>query len=401
LQKNLQQNNWEENQMKTSKFVKSLLAGAAAFAVSATISTSAWAEDIIIGAAVAESGWMNAFDGPSLSGFKVFMEQLNAKGGVDGKKFVLKIADTKTEQAGSKDAATQLINDGAQILLTSANFDFGSPGGNVAQAKGMLNFSLGAASPLYGPQGIGPQAYSSAPSTYLEGNAITQTLADLGKKKPFVLIDDTIDYSTQVGQGVKDRAAKLGIKLAGEATFKNGDTSIATQISQIESSGADSIAIATFLPGGAAALRQIRAAGINLPVATCLGMGGTDWVTGVPNMGEFYETAVSSIYGDDPDKAVRSFVEDFTKATGAAPATSQAIEGYNVGELIVAALKETKGSTAGVALSKALDGFKKFKMLGGEITYSETQHIKMDGPVTVLKYVDGKPSLHAVVNITN
>ena len=387
--------------MKRSTFIKSLLTGVAAVAVSATVSAAAWADDIIIGAAVAESGWMNAFDGPSLSGFKVFMEELNAKGGVDGRKFVLKVVDTKTEQAGAKDAATQLINDGAQILLTSANFDMGAPSGNVAQAQNMLNFSLGAASPLYGPQGIGAQAYSSAPSTYLEGNAIAQTLADLGKKKPFVLIDDTIDYSSQVGQGIKDQFAKLGITIAGEATFKNGDTSIATQISQIEASGADSIAIATFLPGGATALRQIRAAGINHTVTTCLGMGGTDWVAGVPNLGEFYQTAVASIYGDDPDPAVTSFAENFKKATGAAPMTSQAIEGYNVGELIVAALKETKGSTDGPSLSKALDGFKNFKMLGGEITYSETQHIKMDGPVTILKYDGDKVYFHKVVTIKN
>ena len=387
--------------MKTSAFVKTLLTTAAILAVGASLSTSALAEDIVIGAAVAQSGWMNAFDGPSLSGFKVFMDQLNAKGGVNGKKFVLKIVDTKTEQAGSKDAATQLINDGAQILLTSANFDFGAPGGNVAQAKGILNFSLGAASPLYGPQGIGPQAYTSAPSTYLEGNGIAQTLADLGKKKPFVLIDDTIDYSTQVGQGIMDQFKKLGITPVGQATFKNGDTSIATQISKMESSGADSIAIATFLPGGATALRQIRAAGLKQPVATCLGLGGTDWVSGVPNLGEFYETAVASIYGDDPDAGVKAFVADFTKATGAAPATSQAIEGYNVGELIVAALKETKGSTDGAALSKALDGFKHFKMLGGEITYSDTVHIKQDGPVTVLQYKDGKAGFYKIFDIKN
>jgi len=385
--------------MKRSTFVRSLLAGAAALAVGVSASATAWADDIVIGAAVAQSGWMTSFDGPSLSGFKVFMDQLNAKGGVDGKKIVLKIADTKTEQAGSKDAATQLINDGAQILLTSANFDMGSPAGNVAQAKNMLNFSLGAASPLYGPDGIGPQAYSSAPSTYLEGNGIAQTLADLGKKKPFVLIDDTIDYSTQVGQGIKDQLKKLGITPVGEATFKNGDTSIATQISQIEKSGADSIALATFLPGGATALRQIRAAGLNQTVATCLGMGGTDWVSGVPKLGEFYQTAVASIYGDDPDAGVRAFVEDFKKATGAAPVTSQAIEGYNVGELIVAALKETKGNTDGAALSKALDGFKNHKMLGGEITYSEKQHIKMDGPVTVLKYNGAEVAFYKVFNI--
>jgi branched-chain amino acid transport system substrate-binding protein len=359
------------------------------------------AADIVIGAAVAESGWMNSFDGPSLSGFKVFMDKLNAAGGVNGQKFVLKVVDTTTTQAGSKDAATQLINDGAQILLTSANFDMGSPAGNVAQAAGILNFSLGAASPLYGPDGIGALAYTSAPSTYLEGKAIAQTLVDLGSTKPFVLIDDTIDYGTQVAEGIKEQFAKLGITPVGIATFKNGDTSFATQISQIESSGADSIAIGTFLPGGATALRQIRAAGLNQRIATCLGMGGTDWVAGVPNLGEFYQSAVASIYGDDPDPEVRAFVDAFKAATGAAPATSQAIEGYNVGELIVEALKKTNGSTDGAALSAALDSLKNFKMLGGEITYSATQHIKADGPVTMLKYDGDKVSFFRVVNITN
>lgn len=388
--------------MKTSMTRRLLLTGAATLALSGAFAGAAFAaDDIIIGAAVAESGWMTAFDGPSLAGFKVFLDEVNANGGVDGHKLVLKIVDTTTTQPGAKDAATQLINDGAQILLTSANFDMGAPAGNVAQAQGMLNFSLGAASPLYGPDGIGPQAYSSAPSTYLEGNAIAQTLADLGSTKPFVLIDDTIDYSSQVGDGVKAQFAKLGITLAGEATFKNGDTSIATQISQIEASGADSIAIATFLPGGATALLQIRAAKLNQPIGAPLGMGGTDWVAGVGNLGEFYQTAVASVYGDDPDPEVQAFVEKFTAATGAPPATSQAIEGYNVGELIAAALLETGGSTEGATLSAALDKMTAFKMLGGEITYTEAVHIKASGPVTILKYDGDKVSYFKTVNIQN
>ncbi len=388
--------------MKTTLTRRMLLEGVATLALSGAFAAAAMAADeIVIGAAVAQSGWMTAFDGPSLAGFKVFLDEINAKGGVDGHKLVLKVVDTTTTQPGAKDAATQLINDGAQILLTSANFDMGAPAGNVAQAQGMLNFSLGAASPLYGPDGIGPQAYSSAPSTYLEGNAIAQTLADLGSKKPFVLIDDTIDYSTQVGDGVKAQFAKLGITLAGEATFKNGDTSIATQISQIEASGADSIAIATYLPGGATALLQIRAAKLAQLIGAPLGLGGTDWVVGVGNLGEFYETAVASIYGDDPDAAVKAFVENFTKATGAAPATSQAIEGYNVGELIAAALHETGGKTDGAALSAALDKMTAFKVLGGEITYTNKVHIKASGPVTVLKYDGDKVSYFKTVNIQN
>jgi branched-chain amino acid transport system substrate-binding protein len=351
--------------------------------------------DIVIGAAVGLSGVENSFDVPSLSGFKVYMDEVNAKGGVNGRKLVLKVVDTTSTKPGGKEAATRLISDGAQIILTSANFDFGSPAGNVAQAKNILNFSLGAGSPLYGPVGIGPQAYSSAPSTYLEGHVMAQTLADLGKKRPFLLTDDTFDYGTQVGQGASERFEQLGITVAGEATFKNNDSSLATQISKIQSSGADSVALSSYLPGAATALRQIRSAGINLPVVSDLGMGGTDWTKAVPNLSDFYVTAMASIYGDDPDPGVQSFVAAFKKATGSDPATTQVIEGYNVGQLIVAALEKTGGDTSGPKLSEALDGLTDFKMLGGGITYNDKQHIKQDGPLTVLKFQNGTPSFHA------
>jgi branched-chain amino acid transport system substrate-binding protein len=360
-------------------------------------SANADSGDIVIGAAVGLSGVENSFDVPSLSGFKVYMDELNARGGIAGRKLVLKVIDTTSTKPGGKEAATRLIDDGAKIILTSANFDFGSPAGNVAQSKNILNFSLGAGSPLYGPVGIGPQAYSSAPSTYLEGHVMAQTLADLGKKRPFLLTDDTFDYGTQVGQGARERFDQLGITVAGEATFKNNDSSIATQISKIESSGADSVALSSYVPGAAAALRQIRSAGINLPVASDLGMGGIDWTSAVPNLNDFYVTALASIYGDDPDPAVQEFVAAFKKATGKDPATTQVIEGYNVAQLIAAALEKTGGDTSGPKLSEALDAMTNFKMLGGAITYNDKQHIKQDGPLTVLKFQDGKPAFHALI----
>jgi hypothetical protein len=60
------------------------------------------------------------------------------------------------------------------------------------------------------------------------------------------MIDDTTDYCAQIGQGITDQFAKLCIAVAGEAKLKGGNTSIATQIPQIEGAGADSIALATF-----------------------------------------------------------------------------------------------------------------------------------------------------------
>ena len=126
-------------------------------------------------------------------------------------------------------------------------------------------------------------------------------------------------------------------------------------------------------------------------------MGGTDWTKAVPSLSDFYVVGLASIYGDDPDPAVQAFVTNFKKATGSDPATTQVIEGYNVAQLIVAALKKTGGDTSGPKLSEALDGLTNFKILGGAITYNDKQHIKQDGPLTVLKFQSGKPSFHAVI----
>ncbi len=76
--------------MKASITRRQLLTGAATLALSGAFAGAAFAaDDIVIGAAVAESGWMTAFDGPSLAGFRVFLDEFNANGGLDGRKIVL------------------------------------------------------------------------------------------------------------------------------------------------------------------------------------------------------------------------------------------------------------------------------------------------------------------------
>jgi len=381
--------------------VGAMALSACASSASSSNPTASGSEDhspIVIGAAVARTGFMKSFDDPDMGGFKIAMAEINAAGGIDGHPVKLITADSASTPEGAKKAAEDLIDQGAQILLTTANYDVGNPAGAVAEAAGMLNVSIGAASPKYGVQGIGPLSYTIAPPTYLEGATIAQFVQDQGWDHLFLLDDTSIDYSSEVCQGAKDQAANLGLKTT-EATFQNSDQSIASQIAQIKSSGADAIALCSYTPGGATAMRQIRAAGVSLPTLSGIGMAGTYWLNAVPHLSNFYTASTASIFGDDPNPKVNAFVKTFAKENGGPPATDAAVGGYSAGEMIFDALKATNADTSGQALAAELDTFQNQPLLAGPTTFTSTLHIPADRPLEIIKYVNGKPGYLKTIKV--
>src|SRR3954454_23189405 len=88
--------------------------------------------DITLGFAIGETGFMEPFDGPAKTAADFAIEDINAAGGADGRMFTTTTANTKSKPELSGDAATQVLNDGADIVVTSCDFDQGSPAAIVA-----------------------------------------------------------------------------------------------------------------------------------------------------------------------------------------------------------------------------------------------------------------------------
>ena len=348
---------------------------------------------IIIGAAIALSGFMELSDGQPFQGFKLKIDQVNAAGGINGRMIEIIVENTNSEKTQTRTVAESLIEKGAELMVVTCNFDFGAPAAQVAQEHNMVNITLCAASPRYGVQGIGPQAYSPAPATYYEGHIMAEFIKKSGWTKPYILTDQGLDYSREICDGFKTHwTANLGGTLAGEDKFQNNQTSIATQIANILASDADSIAICTYSPGGPVALRQIRAAGIDLPIVTDLAMTGTYWVNAVPGISNFFTTANASVTGDDPDPKINQFVKDFTAAYGPTD-LDYSTEGYTAAEVMVLALERTGGNTDGIALSKEIDSMTDEPTLL-VTTYTTNVHINASRPLRILEYVNGVPQYH-------
>src|SRR5258708_4206437 len=232
------------------------------------------ADDIVLGFSVAMSGPMAAYDDNGTKMAQVFIDDVNAKGGLLGRKLKAVFADTKSDRAEGAKAGQEVLRQGADVVFGTCDYDYGAPALLQAQQAGKISIFLCAEDPKAGIAGIGPYSFTSSVAAQVQGAVGAEWGYDKkGWKTGYVLLDDSIEYDKSVCAGFDWIFPIKGGKIVGRDTFKNGDSSIASQITRLRSAmqaqKVDMIMLCSYLPGGASATRQIRAAGLALPLFNC------------------------------------------------------------------------------------------------------------------------------------
>jgi branched-chain amino acid transport system substrate-binding protein len=362
---------------------------AAAFLTAATAGASPRSHKapapLILGAAVAQSGGFELYDNSVLAGVRWLMNRINANGGVDGVKFKLIISDNKTDPAQVQAAAEDVLSKGADVVITTADYDFGAAAALAAKKASKISIG-GAGAPEYGAAGLGPYHFNVYNGTPTESAVLAQFTKTKGWKRPYLLRDTSIAYSKDVCDYYK-KALPAGITVAGESDFKSSDPSIATQIGDVRKSNADVVVVCSYPPGGASAVRQIRTGGVNIPILGGGAFDGTFWLKSIPNLSNFYYDAMVSSALDDPNPKVNQFIKS-VKAPGG---TIYALFGYEIVETIAKALAKDGGKKDGPALAKAIESFKNTPLLVGPTTYSKNCHIAVGRQMAMIAIQNGKP----------
>lgn len=348
---------------------------------------------IKIGYAVALTGPNNAWDGPILAGAGLAVDDINKAGGVDGRKLELIKVDNASSMEKTASAALQALEQGADILVPSCDYNFGSPAARAAQDKGHLVVGC-AGDQLFGKTGIGPLVFNVDPlTTQIEGASMANFAWQKGLRKVFMFKDTTIDYSKNVCRDFLATWKALGGQVSGEVSFANSDASIQSQVSELAAKpDADVIAMCSFLPGVSSAVKQIRARGIDLPIVSDGGSDGNSWLSAVPGLSNFYNNSVGSLSGDDDFDDLTGIGQRYQALYGEKPATDYGpIFGYSEIQLIVEAIKAADGSLDGATLAKAIEKFSGTKLATGVATFTPDCHIARIEGVGIREVQDGKP----------
>ena len=369
-----------------------------ALAATTCLTSPVLADDdkIVVGFATAETGFMQAYDKPAQDAAMIRIAEINAAGGLLGKQIEVVNADTKTDRAEGAKAGLTVIDGGADMVVVSCDYDFGSPAALAAESAGLPSFFLCAESIKAGIQGVGPNSFSASVLAAVQGATMAEWAYTKKDARTFYrLLDTWTEYNKGICDGFDYMLPKLSeATLVGEDTFLNEDASIAAQITRIKAlpEEPDAIMLCTMMPGAVSAIKQLRAAGINSMILNGSGVDGSYWLSAVPDLSNFFVPVQGSIYGDDPNPEVTAFNAKYKEVTGGDPSTQYVYPGYVMIDVWAKAV-ERAGTTETAAVVAELEKMTDEPTLFGPRTFTSELHHQNRARYLIVETNAGKPGV--------
>src|SRR5258705_9614278 len=180
---------------------------------------------IIIGWAFDSKGQMAPFDNPALAAAQLRVTQVNAKGGVNGRKLEIRTCDTQENApATAKACALSLLGQKADVLFTTCDVDYAAPVVRAAIDRGVLAIAPCIGTDQMGPKRFGSRgrlAFSFGNVAQDEGSAMAQYAWSRGWKTAALATDTVIVYFNNVVQGFEARFQQLGGRIVAKETYQS------------------------------------------------------------------------------------------------------------------------------------------------------------------------------------
>ena len=229
-------------------------------------------DPIVIGTANSLTGALAPFELAINQGMEVAADEINAAGGVDGRRIEIIHVDAKSDLNLSATATLEVIEKGADIVVPICDADLGAPGARAANEKGVLAITC-AGAPGLGRQAIGPLTYNTYAGAPTEGAIGAEySYKAKGWRTAYLLCDQSVEYTKVLCSAFETRWKQLGGEIAGKDTFLQSDTSIAAQVTRLRSGPQPDVVLLGSYPAGSPALNPplsspaLQAAPVALPL---------------------------------------------------------------------------------------------------------------------------------------
>jgi branched-chain amino acid transport system substrate-binding protein len=341
------------------------------------------------------TGAQASLDAPSANGAKLAAKELNATGGVLGKKIELVAFDGKTDAATIGNAATQLAQtDKVVAMFGFSDSDMTMAAAPIAAKAGVVFVTSGATSPKL-PDQVPDYLYLACFGDNVQAAAAAEySVEALKAKSVYLLIDKGMEYTLLLGKYFKERFTELGGQVVLEDSYQTGDKDFSAQITKLRGLKAkpDLLFISSGPDDVGTIVKQVRDTGVKAPI-----MGGDGYDTpllvevagaGAENV---YFTTHSLMDAGLGTEAVKKFIAAYQAEYKTQPENAFAGLGYDTLKLLADAIKRA-GSADPKAIRTALQATKGFAGVTGAISYQEGSRIPQKG-VTVILVKGGKFTL--------
>ena len=356
-------------------------------------------DEIKIGV-VSEMTGSNATYGTSVvNGMKLALKEVNDKGGVNGKKVSIVVADSKSEPAEAANAMSKLVNqDKTPVVMGIFTSSSAIAAANVSESAKVPFLAIGATNPkvtLDDKTGkVKPNTFRVCFIDPFQGTVGANfVLNELKLKKAVIFVDNSSDYSKGLASFFKQAYTSKGGEIVGEEAYLQKDTDFKAVLTKIKTMNPEILYVPGYYEEVGKIIKQARELGMTLPI-----VGGDGWdspkLSEIAGAGPLNNTFFTNHYSpDDTSEASKAFVDAYVKAYNQKP-DAPAVLGYDGARLMIDAISRA-GGTEGAKVSKALAETKNYKAVTGDTSLNET-HDAVKSAV-IIEFKDGKQAYRATV----
>jgi len=345
--------------------------------------------EIPVGEFASLTGGTATFGQSSHNGVALAMDEVNAAGGLLGKKVRVYTEDDQSKPEEAKTAVLKLIKQNRVVAVL----------GEVASSR-----SLAAAPecqrsgvPMISPASTNPKVTEVGDYIFrvcfidpFQGSTMAKfAVQSLKIKRAAILKDVKNDYSVGLAQFFRQTFTKLGGTIVGEESYSEGDIEFKAQLTTLRARRPEAIFIPGYYTEVGLIARQARELGITVPL-----LGGDGWDS--PKTVEIGGKAVEGCYfsnhysPDDPSPRVQAFISKYKSRYGEIP-DAMAVLGYDAASVLADAMKRA-GSTDRAGIRNALVATRNFPGVSGDITFDAERNARK--PIVILKIEGGQVKFH-------
>ncbi len=361
----------------------------AALAISASLIAGAYAQtqgvtddEVIIGSSTDLSGIFAAFGAPAAKAAQLYFDEVNANGGVHGRKIKFIVEDHGYQLPKATQAINKLVN---RDKIFATFLQVGTPmniaGFKLTDEKNIPNiFPLTMARQLLQEPF---RLHFSPGASYYE--QIKQAVTFLNKEKGGTNVCSMYipsDFGKEIQAGAKDQAAELGLNYAAETTHKPDDADFVGALTKLKDANCEIVAMALGVSQTIKAYATAQKIGFTNASFVSSAAGFHSVMAKVPGgvTEGLYAAAVwTDILPRVNNPKVGAWFKKYTEATGEKLPGTGAVLGRAGAESLVRALEAAGRDLTVDSFIKGMESLSYYdEILDAKMDFSSTDHAGLD-----------------------
>lgn len=349
--------------------------------------TESTGDTIKIGVYGDMTGPTSSFGQSTKNGIDLAVEEINAAGGVNGKKLLVVSEDDQGRPEQAKTVVSKLLSqDKVQAIL-----------GEVASTNSLAAAPVAqeAKIPMITPSSTNPKVTEVGDFISrvcfidpFQGSVMAKFSANTLKAKTAAILGDVnSDYSKGLTQFFEEEFVRLGGKVVAKEAYTQTDPDFKGQLTKIRNLNPDVIYVPGYYGQVGIIAKQARELGMNMPL-----LGGDGWDS--PEIWKLggdalKNTFISNHYSaENPAPEIQNFVKAYQAKFKVVPDSLAALA-YDAAKVLADAIKRA-GGTDSTKLRDAINATKDFPGVTGKITLDAKRNAVKPAVVLELMPADGK-----------